>query len=372
MTTPTRLADLIETTNEQNEGNEELALVLEKALRQIRRHKGNLDATWETAVDNFIVHKHAETREKTLHYYRTQLTVLVRWCEEQGVTLHQFGLKQMDEYLVWRKTNGGRRGKPVADGTLYHDKIAATALFKFCSLRGLIARNPLAGYKIDKPDKVSIPVPTQAELTAIMAAIQERYDPRKNEDVRYLTPPQRRFYAARDYCIIAGLVDTGVREGELLALTLNDLNFDAKEATVRKSKTGQPRTIPISAEWATLLQAWLKVRAKLGLKTDLLFFSHNGEPLSVSYYGKHFQKFVKYAGTKRFTPHALRHFTGTKLAKRSTLAAKDILGHESLKTTQIYAESDREHNREVHEAAAPLAGILGKQAVVRQRKPRII
>ena len=256
MTTPARLADLIETANE-----DEIA-ILEKALRQVRSAKANLGATWGSAVEEFLVKKDATTEASTSRYYQTQLTVLVRWCEEQGVTLHQFRESHLDKYIVWRKSSGGRSGKAVSPGTVYHDQIATCAFFKFASMRGLVGRNPLAGYKVEKPPKVSIPVPTQAELTAVLQAIEERYDPRHNEDVRYMTPAQRRFFRTRDYALVAGLINTGVRSGEFFALTLKDINLDAREIRITKSKTKRPRTVPISAEWATILDAWLKVRTE--------------------------------------------------------------------------------------------------------------
>src|SRR5579872_2061398 len=98
---------------------------------------------WKRAFDTFLISVEAALSAKTLHYYRTQLTSLVRWAQ-QRIDLHEFRKSDLDRYLIWR------RGEGVADSTRYHDAVCAKRLFSWLEREDYIDKDPLYRYKIIK------------------------------------------------------------------------------------------------------------------------------------------------------------------------------------------------------------------------------
>lgn len=70
----------------------------------------------------------------------------------------------------------------------------------------------------------------------------------------------RTFPARRDYAILAGLVETAARIGEMLSLRLGDYDCERMQITFRRTKTDRPRTVPISSDWREAVDAYLRVR----------------------------------------------------------------------------------------------------------------
>src|SRR5690349_13715485 len=96
-TTATERASIMSQLGEAT-SDAEIEDVLAQALRDIRSNK-EYSATWESAVEDFLMHKAASTKTKTVHYYRTQLSTFVRWKENQNITLQKFGKREYTRYL---------------------------------------------------------------------------------------------------------------------------------------------------------------------------------------------------------------------------------------------------------------------------------
>jgi site-specific recombinase XerD len=75
--------------------------------------------------------------------------------------------------------------------------------------------------------------------------------------------------------------------------------------------------------------------------------SSNGGPMSMSHIRPLLERVARYAGAPLYGPHALRHSFGTRLMLNGASArvAMELLGHSSLKTTQIYAHASKDHRR---------------------------
>lgn len=157
----------------------------------------------------------------------------------------------------------------------------------------------------------------------------------------------------RDFAIMAFLVDTGCRRGEVATLRLNGLNLERLEAVVI-GKTGQ-HTVVFTRQTAAALTAWLEQRPQCD--HDYVFTSAHyrlvknpGQPIKPGAINSIFKRMAKRAGvTRKVSPHRIRHLIGQLYTDNTNLAlAQQKLNHSSIQTTgMIYAHQD---NTRVHAA----------------------
>lgn len=160
----------------------------------------------------------------------------------------------------------------------------------------------------------------------------------------------------RDYALFSLAVQTGLRVSELISLRCDDI-FLGTTAYVRcHGKGRKDRCVPISKNIIIVLKEWLR---EYGQDPSApLFPSRRGEKISRDGVQYILNKHVTIAQhncpslmRKRVSPHVLRHTTAVHLLQSGvTLPVIALwLGHESLESTQIYADSDLEYKREILE-----------------------
>jgi integrase/recombinase XerD len=140
--------------------------------------------------------------------------------------------------------------------------------------------------------------------------------------------------ALRDRAIIEVLVVTGIRNSELRALTLEDVDFEDGTLLVRRGKGRKMRIVPLGRAAAALAQYIAHVRPQLlgRSSTDALFLSREHGPLSR-------EALVRIVRARAgVAPHRLRHSCATQMLRRGAQQAKiqAVLGHSSSDTTKIY------------------------------------
>jgi integrase/recombinase XerD len=171
----------------------------------------------------------------------------------------------------------------------------------------------------------------------------------------------------RNWCVIAFLYGTGLRISEMLNLTFEKIEYqDGQPVAVRVvGKGDKERRVPLSPTAQTALLRWLKERRMHGNPVTSWVWS----PLSGRRYGQQMQtrtieKMMDAAAVKagldvtKVSPHKLRHAFATALVEggRSLDEVRDLLGHESIATTQIYAHTSQ---KRIQEAAASLPDVVG-------------
>ncbi|MCF6313731.1 MAG: tyrosine-type recombinase/integrase, partial [Verrucomicrobiales bacterium] len=174
----------------------------------------------------------------------------------------------------------------------------------------------------------------------------------------------------RDRVIMEVFYATGMRLAELISLAVSDLNFEERLITIRKGKGGKMRIVPMGESCANWLSEYLqKVRPLLlgtnGHENDALFLNRFGRAMSRSGWQKKLPLYLRQARIKRtFTSHCFRHQLATSMLERGAdiRHIQEILGHETLKTTQRYLQvvkaelkriHKRSHPRERHPALVP-------------------
>ena len=150
-------------------------------------------------------------------------------------------------------------------------------------------------------------------------------------------------YSVRDYAIITIFLNCGLRLSELVGINLN--NKKGTTLTVI-GKGDKERSIPLNNACISAIEAYMKVRPANALKDkNALFISERKQRISKESVQKIVKKYIKAAGLdpERYSTHKLRHTAATLMYKYGNVdirSLQELLGHESISTTQIYTHLD--------------------------------
>jgi integrase/recombinase XerC len=290
----------------------------------------NRHLSLEAALDLYLRSRAGRNRSgATLVAYRNDIGQFVAWLREtNAVAETPDGVERLDitEYLghlADRQLSGVSRARKLA---------AIREYFRFALAEGLLTASPVEGIGTPKTEK---------------------------RGRNYLTPEEynRLLVAAggnpRDFAILMTFLQTGVRVSELCALTLEDVDFDARQLHVRAGKGMTARTIELEKKGTQALKSWLTVRPQVAI--DRLFLNRDEDSLGERGVQKLLSKYCRMAGiTKRISPHSLRHTFASFKAEAgvSPFQLQQWLGHSSLDTTQIYVHLAHKNAKKVMEATS--------------------
>ena len=137
------------------------------------------------------------------------------------------------------------------------------------------------------------------------------------------------------------MYSSGLRVSELINISLNDVNY--KDNYIRIfGKVSKERIVPLATSTTNILEEYVNVYRNSLLKgylTDKLFISSYGKPITRQGFYKILKKRAKKVGiNKTISPHTIRHSFATELLENGAdlKSVGDMLGHENIKTTQIY------------------------------------
>jgi len=168
----------------------------------------------------------------------------------------------------------------------------------------------------------------------------------------------------RDRCICELLYASAIRLGELVSLTLQDVDMSAHSLYLEKTKNGYARIIPVSARACAHLAAyWNSSRPFLAnAKSTTFFVSKSGRPLSNSSVGKMLHKRLCEANMQDvpLTAHIFRHSCATHLLANGAglRQVQELLGHRNIASTVGYTHFDLTHKRRLVKLYHPLENEL--------------
>lgn len=154
--------------------------------------------------------------------------------------------------------------------------------------------------------------------------------------------------ATRNRAMIETLYGCGLRVTELVTLKISKLHFDEGYITIT-GKGNKQRLVPIGGEAMKWINLYLEERRGLKINEksrDILFLNNRGNGLTRVMIFLIIKKAAETAGIKKsISPHTLRHSFATELLKNGAdlRAIQDMLGHESITTTEIYFELNNTH-----------------------------
>lgn len=166
------------------------------------------------------------------------------------------------------------------------------------------------------------------------------------------------FEGCRDHLVIAMFYATGMRLSELIGLDDGDVDFAASVIKVT-GKRNKQRLIPFGEELRVEMETYVKQRDEsVPVRSDAFFVRKTGERLCPNIVRKIVTRNLsKVVTVKKRSPHVLRHtFATSMLNHEAELGAiKELLGHESLATTEIYTHTTFEELKKVYNQAHPRA-----------------
>lgn len=155
----------------------------------------------------------------------------------------------------------------------------------------------------------------------------------------------------RDNAIVEVLYSTGLRVSELISLRIDNLFFG--EGYIRVvGKGDKQRLVPIGSAARDKIQLYMELRRPRKPSEATLFLNNRGEPLTRIMIFNIIKQAARLAGVeKNISPHTLRHSYATHLLEggANIRQVQELLGHESITTTEVYTHLDREHLRRVVE-----------------------
>ena len=197
--------------------------------------------------------------------------------------------------------------------------------FKFLQKLGEIDQSPMQFHRQLKTNpKLVVPL-TEKEFQAVI----EMYD-------------HSHFEGSRDALILELLYTTGMRRAELLSLTLTAIDRNTRQLQV-VGKRNKTRIVPLLPKVVSQIDSYLAHRNQIekAKYSKSLFVNRKGEKLNPSHIYKCVTAYLAKVSTKeKVSPHVLRHTFATHLLNRGAdiNSIKEILGHKSLSSTQIYAK----------------------------------
>ena len=201
-------------------------------------------------------------------------------------------------------------------------------------------------------------------VTVVRTPKQDKKLPRflEYEEVKRLleTPPMNTWLGARDKAIMETLYSTGIRVSELVALNMDDIDFLGEVIHVR-GKGKKERISPISSSVLQVVQHYMEFRNKraqsnANFDSKVLFVNKHGRRLSTRSVRRKMDKYLKMAGLDpAISPHTLRHSFATHMLNNGAdlRSVQELLGHQSLSTTQVYTHLTTKKLKEVYESAHP-------------------
>lgn len=163
------------------------------------------------------------------------------------------------------------------------------------------------------------------------------------------------FFGRRDALILRMLYETGVRRSELVGLKESAVDFGALTLKVL-GKRNKERLIPIEKELAHNISDYIALKRETMPGEEWLFVGRRGGQMTPAQVYNTVKKYMTaLSNADRISPHVFRHSFATHILSEGgdLEAIRQLLGHESLSTTEIYTHVTREHLKEVYRNAHP-------------------
>ncbi len=270
----------------------------------------------------------------TIDAYRRDLLGLLDYMRERfGKTDPvQFTRPELKSYLRDLFTHGFSRS------TVRRKHSAIRRFYNFLQSNGLIKANPATGILNIKLDKPLPDVISEEKLVRML----ESWKPTNIFDIR-------------NKAIVELLYSTGMRVSELVDLEFNNLDLERREIRVM-GKGRKERIVPLGTPAFDALFQYFQIRERFRPKSNHLFVSKSGNPLTRDMIWRVVNNsFKKLSATYGIHPHTLRHSFATHMLSNGAdlRTIQELLGHESIATTEIYINLSLPRIKKIYDRTHP-------------------
>jgi integrase/recombinase XerD len=279
--------------------------------------------------------------EATVQRKRRELERFFTFLEtERPKDLRDVTSVDIEEYVLLLKEKG------FAHSTLGTSHSMLTDLFMALTRHELIMSNPMDLTEIIIREKAGAKlIFTEKEMEAFLDGIETVTG-----------------YGQRDRSLFELMYVSGMRVGEVVRLNVEDVDFSTNEVMIREGKGRKDRIVPLGKVAKSYLEKWIKVKRAHFLKEvandgGALFLNENGGRISKSLVRCRMKHYLKACGIDKpgLSPHSIRHSVATHLLSNGAdiIYVAELLGHESLVTTQIYTRQIVEGLKKTHKMYHP-------------------
>ncbi len=287
---------------------------------------------WRSAIKGFQAYLKLEKglSANSIEAYSRDIEKLEQYAEPQGLKPDSVALSDLREFISWVNELG------MLPSSQARVLSGVKSFYKYLLIEDVIKNDPAELLESPKKQR-KLPVTlSYQDIEKLLAAID-------------LSKPE----GPRNKAIIEVLYSCGLRVSELTELKLSNLYLEIEFVKVL-GKGSKERLVPIGSEAINALKIWIEqVRVHIPIKKgeeDMVFLNRRGSSLTRVYIFMLIKQLAELAGIKKtISPHTLRHSFATHLVEGGAdlRAVQEMLGHESITTTEIYTHLDREYLKEV-------------------------
>lgn len=291
-------------------------------------------------IEQFLNYLLAEKgySETTVLTYRTSLADLWRFCQRLDA---QLTWERLDKDVL-RRWMAADMEQGVAARTVNRKMSSVRSFYRYLLRMERVTIDPTATVKNPKVEK------------RLPSFVRQQDMDRLFDEVEF----GEGFEAERDRLILLTFYSTGIRLSELLGLKVSDVDLAAKELKVL-GKRNKQRIVPFGEELATAFSTFFQLRAQTVCQDfGRIFLRQNGKPMSALEVQGIVKRYLScVTNQQKRTPHVLRHTYATVMLNNGAdlEAVKELLGHESVATTEVYTHTTFAELKKAYEKAHPRA-----------------
>ncbi|APG64967.1 integrase [Tenacibaculum todarodis] len=271
----------------------------------------------------------------TVLAYKTDLTDFKDFC----ITAYDQQEIQDVNYSQIRSWIVSLVNRELSNKSINRKVTSLKSFYKFLQKIEQIELNPLAKHKALKVQKkVQIPF-SKEEVTQVLNVISEKTD----------------FISVRNKLIVELFYSTGIRRTELINLKQADVDFYSKTIKVL-GKRNKERFVPLLPSVFETLNNYISLKKNIETKEEQLFITEKGNKIYETLVYRTINMYFSQVSSKvKKSPHILRHSFATHLLNEGAdlNSVKELLGHSSLASTQVYTHNSLDKIKEVFNKAHP-------------------
>lgn len=227
----------------------------------------------------------------------------------------------------------------ISNRTINRKVSSLKSFYKFLQKTRQIEINPLSKHRALKvAKKVQVPFSSK-EINLVINSIDEEHD----------------FTSVRNKLIVELFYSTGIRRAELINIKEVDVSFSNGVIKVL-GKRNKERFVPLLQSVVSTLKKYLELKKEFSKELEVLFITEKGNKIYETLVYRVINSYFSNVSTKvKKSPHILRHSFATHLLNEGAdlNSVKELLGHSSLASTQVYTHNSLEEIKKVYNQAHP-------------------
>ncbi|WP_435415711.1 tyrosine-type recombinase/integrase [Polaribacter aestuariivivens] len=291
----------------------------------------------KSLITSFLEYLSLEKKysKHTIIAYKTDLVAFNKFCETEYDIKH---LREVN-YAIVRSWIVNLVNQGISNRSINRKATSLKSFYTFLQKTAQINSNPLTKHKALKVEKkVQVPFSVK-EVEEVLSSIDLEKD----------------FVSIRNKLILELFYSTGIRRIELVNIKESDINFSNKTIKIL-GKRNKERFVPLLESVLKTLREYLELKKQYTSLEDVLFITEKGNKIyEILVYRIINTYFSKVSSKVKKSPHILRHSFATHLLNEGAdlNSVKELLGHSSLASTQVYTHNSLDAIKKVYNQAHP-------------------